>query len=131
MIATPTDRNARMPSPPGGEAVDAEAARGRGEDVDTLARGCVLLKAQQSRERILLFDSWARLSRLLTTQRSRMLRHLHAHPEPSVSALASALDRPYGLVHEDLSVLEMAGLIERSAGEIRLRADKLSVVIDF
>jgi len=131
MIATPTDRNAGMPSPPGGEARDMEATHKGVADVDMLARGWVLLKAQQSPERILLFDSWARLSTLLTTPRRRILRHLRAHPETTLSALANALDRPYGLVHEDLSVLEMAGLIERSEGEIRVSADKLSVVVEF
>lgn len=131
MIATPTDRNARMPSSPGGEARDTDASREGLGDVDMLVRGWVLLRAQQSPERILLFDSWARLSTILTTPRRRILRHLRAHPETSLSALANALDRPYGVVHEDLSVLDMAGLIDRSAGEIRVSADKLSVVVDF
>jgi predicted transcriptional regulator len=106
------------------------ASREPAEALASLARDWTLVETPEAGERILLFDSWGRLEALLTPERRRLLRHLKAHPEPSLSELAEALGRSYGCVHEDLSVLEMAGLIDRSTGQLRLAADKLSVVID-
>lgn len=80
-------------------------------------------------ERILSFESWEGLASVLTGERYRLLRHLHAHPERSVKALAQALRRQYRRVHEDVAVLERAGLIERADGEVRARADKLNAVV--
>ena len=39
------------------------------------------------------------LSKVLTGERYRLLKHVHAHPEPSISALARALGRQYRRVH--------------------------------
>ncbi len=64
-------------------------------------------------ERVLSFQSWEGLASVMTGERYRLLRHLHAHPEPSVSALARALGRQYRRVHEDVTVLEGAGLVVR------------------
>jgi predicted transcriptional regulator len=80
-------------------------------------------------ERILAFESWEGLASVLTTERYRLLRHLHAHPEKSVNALAQALRRQYRRVHQDVSVLERAGLVDRSTGEVRATADKLSAEV--
>ena len=65
----------------------------------------------------------------MTGERYRLLRHLHSHPEKSVNALAQALKRQYRRVHQDVTVLERAGLVERSDGEVRATADKLSAVV--
>jgi predicted transcriptional regulator len=43
-------------------------------------------------ENVLAFESWEALASVLTGERYRLLRHVHAHPEPSISALA--LSRP-------------------------------------
>lgn len=80
-------------------------------------------------ERILAFESWEGLSAVLTGERYRLLRHLHSHPEKSVNALARALHRQYRRVHEDVTVLERAGLVDRSAGGVATTADKLSAVV--
>lgn len=61
----------------------------------------------------------------MTGERYRMLRHLHAHPEPSVSALARALRRQYRRVHADVAALEQAGLLDRSEGVVRATADMI------
>ena len=80
-------------------------------------------------ERVLSFESWEGLASVLTGERYRLLRHLHAHPAKSVNALALSLRRQYRRVHEDVSVLERAGLIDRSGGEVRTTADRLSAVV--
>lgn len=82
-----------------------------------------------SEERILAFESWEGLASVLTGERYRLLRHLHAHPEKSVNAFAQSLSRQYRRVHEDVTVLEAAGLIDRSGGGVRTTADKLSTVV--
>ena len=80
-------------------------------------------------ERVLAFESWEGLARVMTGERYRVLRHLHAHPEPSVSALARALGRQYRRVHADVAALEDAGLLDRSAGTVRVTADRITADI--
>lgn len=86
-------------------------------------------RGEQVNERVLAFESWEGLAAVMTGERYRLLRHLHGHPEPSVSALARALGRHYRRVHADVAVLEQAGLLERSAGEVRATADRISADI--
>jgi predicted transcriptional regulator len=81
------------------------------------------------RERVLAFESWDGLARVMTGERYRLLRHLHEHPERSVSALARALGRQYRRVHADVAALEQAGLVGRSAGMVRAMADRIGVEI--
>ncbi len=81
------------------------------------------------RERVLAFESWEGLARVMTGERYRVLRHLHAHPEPSVSSLARALGRQYRRVHADVAALEEAGLLDRSAGAVRATADRITADI--
>jgi len=80
-------------------------------------------------ERALVFESWDALSRLMTGERYRLLRHIHAHPEPSISALARSLGRQYRRVHDDVTALVAAGLIERDAGSLHTTADHLTANI--
>jgi predicted transcriptional regulator len=61
----------------------------------------------------------------MTGERYRLLRHLHRHPEPSVSALARALGRQYRRVHADVAALEQAGLLDRSGGTVHATADTI------
>ena len=79
--------------------------------------------------RVIAFESWEGLASVMTGERYRLLRHLHAHPEKSVNALAQALQRQYRRVHEDVTVLEKAGLVERADGQVRATADRLSAVV--
>ncbi|HEY5107776.1 MAG TPA: hypothetical protein VII73_13570 [Caulobacteraceae bacterium] len=80
-------------------------------------------------ERIVVFESWAALSAILTTQRYRLLRHLHDHPSRSVNALAGELKRQYRRVHDDVTALERVGLLDRSHGDVRATADKLTAEV--
>jgi len=80
-------------------------------------------------ERVLSFESWEGLASVMTGERYRLLRHLHAHPEPSVSALARALGRQYRRVHADVAALEGAGLLARGAGVVRTTADTIQTEI--
>ncbi len=81
------------------------------------------------RERTLVFESWDMLAKVLTGERYRLLKHVHAHPEPSISALARSLGRHYRRVHADVAALEAAGLLARRAGEIHATADCLTADI--
>ena len=80
-------------------------------------------------ENILAFESWETLASVMTGERYRLLRHVHAHPEPSVSALARALGRQYRRVHADVSALEEAGLLDRSEGRVRTNIDRITAEI--
>lgn len=66
---------------------------------------------------------------VLTGERYRLLKHVHAHPEPSISALARSLGRQYRRVHADVVALEAAGLLDRSEGMLQTTADNLTADI--
>src|SRR5437868_4916044 len=80
-------------------------------------------------ENVLAFESWEALAAVMTGERYRLLRHIHAHPEPSVSALARALGRQYRRVHADVTALEQAGLLDRSSRGVCARVDKITAEI--
>lgn len=105
----------------GGTAADDAAAF-----LDAIARA---ERGETVRERVLSFESWDGLASVLSGERYRLLRHLHAHPEPSVSALARALGRQYRRVHADVAALEGAGLVAREGGEVRATADTIRAEI--
>jgi predicted transcriptional regulator len=86
-------------------------------------------RGEAVQERVLAFESWEGLARVMTGERYRVLRHLHARPEPSVSSLARALGRQYRRVHADVAALEDAGLLDRSAGTVRATADRITADI--
>jgi predicted transcriptional regulator len=75
------------------------------------------------------FESWSALASVFTGERYRLLRHLHAHPEPSVSALARSLGRQFRRVHADVAALEEAGLVDRTEGIVRTTADRITAEI--
>src|ERR1700730_16672992 len=80
-------------------------------------------------ETALAFESWEALASVMTGERYRLMRHVHAHPEPSVSALARALGRQYRRVHADVTALEEAGLLDRSEGRVRTNIDRITAEI--
>lgn len=80
-------------------------------------------------DRAVAFESWEALAGVMTGERYRLLRHVHAHPEPSISALARALGRQYRRVHADVAALEQAGLVDRSSGSVRASADRITAEI--
>ncbi len=80
-------------------------------------------------DHVLAFESREALSSIMTGERLRLLRHLHAHPEPSVSALARALGRQYRRVHADVAALEGVGLVARADGVVRVTADTVTAEV--
>ena len=80
-------------------------------------------------ERVLAFESWDGLALVMTGERYRLLRHLHAQPAASVSALARDLGRQYRRVHADVAALEAVGLIDRSSGKVRATVDRITAEI--
>ncbi len=84
---------------------------------------------EEFQERTLSFESWEALAKVLTGERYRLLKHVHAHPEPSISALARSLGRQYRRVHADVAALEAAGLLARSHGAVHATADRLKADI--
>ena len=80
-------------------------------------------------DHVIAFESWEALSSIMTGERLRLLRHLHAHPEPSVSALARALSRQYRRVHADVAALQSVGLVVRVDGHVRVTADAVTAEI--
>jgi predicted transcriptional regulator len=69
-------------------------------------------------ERHLTFPSWEELTAALTPKRLELLRHLHREGADSINALAKTLNRDYKNVHEDVTVLEGAGLIVRDGNRL-------------
>ena len=65
------------------------------------------------------FASWEDMVRVLSRKRLELLRHLHRHPAPNVRQLAAALGRDYRRVHDDVSALQEAGLLERDPEGLR------------
>jgi len=86
-------------------------------------------RGEEVSERALVFESWEALAKVLTGERFRLLKHVHAHPEPSVSALARSLGRQYRRVHADVAALEAAGLLARPQGAVHATADTLKADI--
>lgn len=88
-------------------------------------------RGEKVNERIIAFENWEGLARIMTGERYRLLQHLHQHPEPSVSSLARSLRRQYRRVHEDVAVLEKAGLLDRSKGTVQTTSDSVTADIRF
>jgi predicted transcriptional regulator len=86
-------------------------------------------RGEAAQDHVLAFESWEGLAKVLTGERVRLLRHLHAHPEVSVSALARSLRRQYRRVHEDVMVLEGAGLVVRADGAVRAAVDSVTAEV--
>ena len=86
-------------------------------------------RGDSSEETVLAFETWEALAAVMTGERYRLLRYVHAHPEPSVSALARALGRQYRRVHADVAALEQAGLLDRSEGRVQTNIDRITAEI--
>jgi predicted transcriptional regulator len=84
----------------------------------------------QAEDRVLAFESLDAFLALVSPERLRLLRHVRASPEPSVSALARALHRAYRRVHGDVTALAEAGLLDRTGGAVRATADRLTATAD-
>lgn len=74
------------------------------------------------------FESAEALSRVITKQRHNLLQVLHVNGGISIRGLAALLGRDYKNVHQDVKILEDAGLIERdSKGHIIAPHEKLTI----
>lgn len=69
-------------------------------------------------ERHVTFLSLEEMMAALTPKRLELLRYLHRMGADSVKALAREVDRDYKRVHEDVAILEGAGLIVREDGRL-------------
>lgn len=61
----------------------------------------------------------------LSPKRLALLRHVRQHPAESIADLAKSLGRDYKRVHEDVTALAHAGLLERDAQGIRAPYDSV------
>jgi predicted transcriptional regulator len=76
-------------------------------------------------ERHVTFLSLEEMLAALSPKRLEVLRHLHRESAESVKALAAALNRDYKRVHEDVALLENAGLVIREDGRLTAPWDAL------
>jgi predicted transcriptional regulator len=93
------------------------------EDVARFERG------ETVHERHVTFENWQTLFNVLTPKRYELLCHVHAHPQPSVRALARALDRDFKRVYEDVKALVDAGLLVQDADGLRTDYDRIETAI--
>jgi predicted transcriptional regulator len=84
-----------------------------------------LEKGQRIRERHLSFESLEGLLSVLTPKRWELLRHVHRRPAASIRALSIELGRDYRRVHQDVSALSAAGLLQREGGAWRADYDAI------
>jgi predicted transcriptional regulator len=66
----------------------------------------------------LYFQSLETLLSVLTTRRLELLKVLHESGPSSVRALSKELNRDYKNVHQDITLLEKIGLIQRKDGKV-------------
>ena len=69
-------------------------------------------------ERHVTFLTLEEMMSALTPKRLELLRHLHRNAATSINALATTLGRDYKRVHEDVTILESAGLVVRDGGKL-------------
>ena len=86
-------------------------------------------RGESVRERHVTFENWQALFNVLTPRRYELLSHVHAHPEPSVRALARALDRDFKRVYEDVKALVDAGLLSRDTDGLHADYDRIETAI--
>ena len=80
-------------------------------------------------ERNITFLSLQDMMSAITPKRLELLRALHKEGADSVMALARSLARDYKRVHEDVAVLEAAGLVVRKEGRLTAPWDAVSAEV--
>jgi len=65
----------------------------------------------------------------LSPRRLELLRHVRQHGAPNVRELARALGRNYKNVHQDVAVLESAGLLVRDGRRLSAPWDELQATV--
>jgi predicted transcriptional regulator len=84
---------------------------------------------EEVNERHATFLSLEEMLAALSPKRLELLRHLHREGAENVKALALALNRDYKRVHEDVALLENAGLIVREDGRLTAPWETLSAEV--
>jgi predicted transcriptional regulator len=79
----------------------------------------------------LTFQSWDALAAVMSAERLSLLRHVHAHPEISIEALAGSLGRQNRAIEQDVSALARAGLLKVHGGLVDKTVDRIQAVIAF
>ena len=106
-----------------GGTMEEEASR---RFIDAWHRG---ERGESFHERLLAFENWEALARVLTGKRMELLRYVRRNNVPSVRALAKALSRDYSNVHADVKALAGAGLLENTSHGVRADYDAIETRI--
>jgi predicted transcriptional regulator len=77
----------------------------------------------------LTFQSWGALAAVMNEERLRLLRHVHAHPDAPVSALAAGLDRDDRAVSDDVMALMDIGLLTRTGDTLQTTVDRIQAIV--
>ena len=77
----------------------------------------------------LQFESWELLVRTLTPKRLELIRYVRKHPVRKVTELARGLKRDYRNVHNDVTALSEAGLLEKTENGYRAPFDRIATEI--
>lgn len=88
-----------------------------------------LEKGENVDESHLTFFNLESLLATLSPKRLALLRQIHQHPVATISELAKTLGRDYKRVHDDVSTLVQAGLLERDKDGIRAPYDKVQAIV--
>ena len=86
-------------------------------------------RGETFQERVLTFESWDALARVLTGKRMELLKYVRRHRVRSVRALAKALGRDYSNIHADVQALITAGLLDTEDGGVHTNYDAIETRI--
>ncbi|WP_187371280.1 hypothetical protein [Methylobacterium oryzihabitans] len=79
---------------------------------------------------VLVFHDFETLISVLSSTRLHLLRHLAREPAPSIRALAGSVGRDYRRVHDDVTALVEAGLIEQHGRRLTVAARSVHARLD-
>jgi predicted transcriptional regulator len=88
-----------------------------------------LKQGEQVDETHLTFFNLETMLATLSPKRLALLRQIHRRPVSTVAELAKNLGRDYKRVHEDVTSLVNAGLLERDKDGIRTPYDKVQAIV--
>lgn len=88
-----------------------------------------LERGEEVKETHLTFFSLETMMSTLSPKRLALLRHVHRQPARTIAGLAKTLGRDYKRVHEDVTALAHAGLIERDENGIRAPYDSVQATV--
>lgn len=77
----------------------------------------------------LQFESWESLVQTLTPKRLELIRYVRKHPVRKITELARGLKRDYRNVHDDVTALSEAGLLEKTDQGFHAPFDRIATEI--